>query len=213
MTVPERSLLVLYTDGLTESTRDLIAGEKRLRAALDDPAVLQAGDVARAIRDAVLDAPVDDVAILALEIGEVGAALASARDGDVRTRWRFPAADAVAGTAVRRELAEVLDRIGASPDEVGDAQVVLGELIGNVVRHSGGEAEVMLDLSGDAPVVHVLDRGRPFTFHARLPRDPMSETGRGLYIASALTHDLNVVPRSGGGSHARAVLALARLAG
>ena len=32
--LPEGSVLVLYTDGLTESTRDVLEGERRLREAL-----------------------------------------------------------------------------------------------------------------------------------------------------------------------------------
>jgi hypothetical protein len=36
----------------------------------------------------------------------------------------------------------------------------------------------------------------------------MSESGRGLFIATALAKDLSVTPRIEGGSHARAVLAV-----
>jgi hypothetical protein len=79
-------------------------------------------------------------------------------------------------------------------------------LLGNVMRHALGDAQVMLDLTGDAPVLHVIDDGPGFTFHARLPRDTMSESGRGLYIAAMLTRDCNVSKRAEGGTHARVVL-------
>jgi serine phosphatase RsbU (regulator of sigma subunit) len=64
------ALLVLYTDGLIESTRDIDEGEARLRDALANPAVVFAADPARAIRDAVLlDGPArDDVAILTVRV-------------------------------------------------------------------------------------------------------------------------------------------------
>ncbi|MBV9440513.1 MAG: SpoIIE family protein phosphatase [Candidatus Eremiobacteraeota bacterium] len=58
------SLLVLYTDGLTESTRDVLEGERRLRDAITR-VDRSADHVARALYDAVLyDGPRDDVAIL-----------------------------------------------------------------------------------------------------------------------------------------------------
>jgi anti-sigma regulatory factor (Ser/Thr protein kinase) len=65
---------------------------------------------------------------------------------------------------------------------------------------------VAIDLTSEEPVLHVIDRGPGFTFHARLPNDVMSESGRGLYIAAALANELSVLPRRNGGSHARAVL-------
>ncbi|BDE06865.1 hypothetical protein WPS_21410 [Vulcanimicrobium alpinum] len=67
--IPPGSLLLLYTDGLVESTRDLLAGEARVRAALDDPAVRDVEHPARALHDAVLyDGSFDDVAILTVAI-------------------------------------------------------------------------------------------------------------------------------------------------
>ncbi len=65
----EGSLLVLYTDGLTESTRDVIAGEAMLRVALADAEMRRLPDVARAIYNAVLaNGAHDDVAILAIRL-------------------------------------------------------------------------------------------------------------------------------------------------
>jgi PAS domain S-box-containing protein len=61
------AFLVFYTDGLIESTRDLIEGERRLHAALADPAVCSAPRPADAIYRAVLfDGAHDDVAVLTL---------------------------------------------------------------------------------------------------------------------------------------------------
>src|ERR1700730_7066832 len=63
------SLLVLYTDGLIESTRDLVEGERRVWEALGDPAVTGAADPAKALHDAVLlSGSHDDVAILTIGI-------------------------------------------------------------------------------------------------------------------------------------------------
>ena len=94
----------------------------------------------------------------------------------------------------------------ASDAEVSDAVTVFGELLGNVVRHTDDNVEAALDMTVEEPVLHVLDRGPGFKFYARLPKDNMSESGRGLYIATKLARDVSVVPRPDGGSHARVVL-------
>ncbi|MBC5810695.1 MAG: SpoIIE family protein phosphatase [Candidatus Eremiobacteraeota bacterium] len=65
VSVEPGSLLVLYTDGLVEAERDLIAGMNQLRAVISDPAVRASTTPAGAIQDAMraTEAP-DDVAVL-----------------------------------------------------------------------------------------------------------------------------------------------------
>ncbi len=195
--LPEGALLVLYTDGLTEATHDVIAGEENLRSALGDDNVYLALDPAAAIRRAVISKSTDDVAILTVRMGAPTERI---------TRWSFDSDDAATATRVRHQLSDILRSVGANANETADAELVFGELLGNVVRHTSGMAEAALDLSGDAPVLHVLDRGPGFTFYARLPNDSMSESGRGLFITTMLARDVTVVPRMDGGSHARVVL-------
>ncbi len=201
VTLSDGALLVLYTDGLTESTRDAIEGEHRLREALSSPEVFEAADPAVAIRTAVLTAATDDVAILTLRVG-------AAQGEVVHPRWTFPAQAAETAMRVRQEIGALLQRFGATASEAGDAELIFGELLGNVVRHTEGDVEAALDLTGEVPVLHVLDRGPGFSFYARLPNDNMSESGRGLYITTMLARDVSVTPRSDGGSHARAVLSV-----
>ena len=55
-------------------------------------------------------------------------------------------------------------------------------------------------------MLHVLDSGPGFRHISILPPDIFSESGRGLFIVSALTHDFRVSKGANGGSHARAVL-------
>jgi serine phosphatase RsbU (regulator of sigma subunit) len=65
----EGSTVVLYTDGLTEATRDPIEGEARLRAALGDDAFPAQARKAMFLYDRVLSARAkDDVALLVIEI-------------------------------------------------------------------------------------------------------------------------------------------------
>jgi PAS domain-containing protein/anti-sigma regulatory factor (Ser/Thr protein kinase) len=197
--IPEGALLVLYTDGLIESTRDLLEGERRLRAALESERVAMAAFPAAALRDAILSEASDDVAILTVHFG--------ARPNRIM-RWTAQLTDPLDGARIRQEFADALRESGASGNDVADAELVIGELLGNVVRHTGGIVDVWLDLTSTDPVLHVLDRGPGYTFHAHLPNDAMSESGRGLYIASRLAGEISVVPRQSGGSHARVVLAV-----
>jgi len=68
--MPPGSMAVLYTDGLTEATRDVIAGERSVRDALAREDVARSQHPARALRDAVLSrASFDDVAILTIRFG------------------------------------------------------------------------------------------------------------------------------------------------
>jgi serine phosphatase RsbU (regulator of sigma subunit)/anti-sigma regulatory factor (Ser/Thr protein kinase) len=191
------SMIVLYTDGLIEATRDIELGEIRLRKAIQDVNVWRADDPAAEIADRVLDDVLDDVAILTIRIsGLLG------RD----TRWAFAPLDVHAATSVREDLVRILDELGVSSANTTTTELVFSELVSNVIRHGTDEVEVALDLSGDAPVLHALDRGPGFAYSARLPMDIMSAGGRGLFIVRSLTHDLVVTKRTGGGSHARAVL-------
>ena len=64
----DQSLLVLYTDGLIESTRDITAGEALVNAVLQRDEVWNAENPAAAIADLVLEDVVDDVAVLTLRI-------------------------------------------------------------------------------------------------------------------------------------------------
>jgi GAF domain-containing protein len=61
------SFLLLYTDGLTESTRDILEGERRVREALGDVRLVRSSEAARALHDVILaDGAHDDVAMLGL---------------------------------------------------------------------------------------------------------------------------------------------------
>jgi serine phosphatase RsbU (regulator of sigma subunit) len=69
LTLLPGSLLVLYTDGLTESTRNMLAGEERLRVALADAATAAAAHPAQYLHDRVLaDGSHDDVAVLTVRV-------------------------------------------------------------------------------------------------------------------------------------------------
>jgi PAS domain S-box-containing protein len=67
--LPAGSLLALYTDGLIESTRDILEGEARLRAALADGDIIHSEHPAQMLHDRILvNGSRDDVAILTVKI-------------------------------------------------------------------------------------------------------------------------------------------------
>jgi PAS domain S-box-containing protein len=67
--LPAGSLLALYTDGLIESTHDILEGERQLHGALLDPALDGVANPAKMLHDLILvDGSRDDVAILTITI-------------------------------------------------------------------------------------------------------------------------------------------------
>ena len=197
MVLPDDAFLVFYTDGLIESTHDMAEGERRLRAAVADAAIVCAPSPALAIHDSVLvEGSRDDVAILTVAVGKPPQV----------TRWNFESIDASTAHHVQHEIGGRLRTAGFDENRVALAELVLAELIGNTVRYAPGPVDVVLERDREMPVVHVLDRGPGFEFAAKLPPDIYSESGRGLFLISALAEDLHVVRRPDGGSHARVVL-------
>jgi PAS domain S-box-containing protein len=200
------TLLVLYTDGLVESTRDVIAGERRLREAIVGLGHTFGERTATRLATAVLAGGArDDVAILTLEFEREA-------ESALHRRWSFDSDDRFAAHDIHRDVVALLAKAGANDAQLTDAEVVFAELLGNVVRHARGPCDVVLDATGALPVLSVLDRGRGFTHAAYLPVDAFAESGRGLFIVRSLTTEFNATRRPGGGSHARAVITLDRLA-
>jgi PAS domain S-box-containing protein len=195
------SVLLCYTDGLTEFDRDPMRGEADVAVALastDD-------EIAHAIYAGVSGGlpPHDDVAILAVSFDRPLTAIDGPRSA---SRWRFEVTDSDAAQRARGACIARLQGAGLSDADVFSAELVFGELLGNVVRYALGPVEVILDVSGEAAVLHVADDGRGFEFRPRLPADLLSERGRGLFLVTAFAEELTVERRRCGGSHARAVL-------
>ena len=194
--------MVLYTDGLTEFERKPEDGENRLRTLVHESPVSQSERAAKALVESVMlgRAARDDVAVLV--------ALVEAPPAEALQRWSFTTDDIASVGAARAAFRNAFHERGGSPDDVSMAELVFGELVSNTVRYAPGRVEVIADWSGAQPVLHVLDGGPGFRHIAILPPDLLSESGRGLFIVSALTEDFRVSKRPQGGSHARAVLRL-----
>ena len=123
--------------------------------------------------------------------------------------WSFDARDARSTRDVRELFLAYLRAKGKQDADYAGAELVFGELIGNVVRHAPGTVDIEVEWRGDAPVLHVLDRGPGYDRAEALP-PTLSETGRGLYLVATLTREFTVTRLPGYGSHARAVLPIDR---
>lgn len=210
--IPAGATVVFYTDGLIESTKDVIAGERTLRAALADPSAVARPQVAQTLYDRVLhDGTHDDVAILAMRVDAGSAGASSEAVGQEHHRWTFDTGDHATAQRSRLLFASILADGGMCEEDVFTAELIFGELLSNAVRYAPGPVEVVLDRSGDSiAVLHFLDLGPGFTVIPRLPSDLLSERGRGLFLVWSLAEELNVTKRIDGGSHARVVLTARR---
>ena len=199
---PDTTLL-LYTDGLTEAGRDVIAGEAAVARALCEADVETAP--ARAIHQAVLGSAgaSDDVALLVVAFRGSLFALGGDRGAQ---RWTFDVDDGAAATQARKAMVGALERRGVAEVERTIAELVFAELVGNVKRYAPGEIDIALDLSGEYAVLHVVDTGNGFQHNARLPADALAENGRGLFIVATIAEEFAVTRCAAGGAHARAVL-------
>jgi PAS domain S-box-containing protein len=165
-------LLVAYTDGLIERTGDVIAGEQLLRDVVQINGITHAADPARFLQHRLIRGVVrDDTAILTLRV-------------DGCAHWRFGASDALAAEPARRRLRAWLER--ETTGDFAAAELIYGELIGNVVRHAPGPIDIDVALGDDGVRLVVQSSGPKVTDRPALPVSPLREGGRGLFIVDAL---------------------------
>ncbi|HYL27625.1 MAG TPA: SpoIIE family protein phosphatase, partial [Candidatus Nitrosotalea sp.] len=190
----DAALVAFYTDGLTEATRNIAAGERRLKEALATEAVFYVTNAAEFIESFTLTEPSpDDVAILTLNFVKA-------------QRWRFDSDDWSQARAARRELLEHLEARARSGSDVKAAELILGELIANVAQHAGGRLDVSLEWRAGNAVLHVVDRGAGFAPASTGEADLLTEYGRGLWLIQRLGAQLRVERLPGFGTHVEAKL-------
>jgi PAS domain S-box-containing protein len=205
--------VALYTDGLIEFDRDLLGAQTRLREAvgtlLERPFE---SHPAAAVRDAVLEGArtVDDAALLIVRFFGDGLPSSSARVF-ART-WRFDMSEPHGAHAARLAVMSEIRRHADSTAGLFESELVLGEVLANVVDHAPGCVDIRLDWHDDSPLLTVRDEGAGMSAQrepATLP-DPMSESGRGLYLVGTLASDVSIERIDGGGMCVRARLPVRR---
>lgn len=180
--LPVGSFLVLYTDGLTEATRDVEAGEALVREAMQSTSVLGAAREAAAniMKYVLREGNRDDVAILTLSIAPMY---------DQPLRLELPALPSSA-RAVRQALKTICAGLHAKSDTEFALQVSVGEAVMNAIEHAYGVKRGLLRVhalaSADAIIVEVEDDGT-----WRTPRN--EGRGRGLQIMRELCQNVEVI--------------------
>jgi serine phosphatase RsbU (regulator of sigma subunit) len=175
VTVPEGSLLALFTDGLLKTgTRDVDEGLSALRRALAQPA-----PSLEALCDTVLDTlcpepRADDIVLLLARTRIFGE--------DRVASWDVPVDPAVVADTRRR----VCDRLAAWGLEEAAfiTELVVSELVTNAIRYGGGL--IRLRLIKDETLICEVSDGSSTGPHMRRAR-PSDEGGRGLFLVAELT--------------------------
>jgi len=117
--------------------------------------------------------------------------------------WYLDGTDPHAVSELRREIRDYLRRHAEPSGAFDEAEVVVSELLGNTVRHAAGPVWVTLSWRAPAPTLVVRDLGPGFD-RALLDRadldaiDPLQESGRGLFLITALAPALETAVRDRG---------------
>jgi anti-sigma regulatory factor (Ser/Thr protein kinase) len=128
---------------------------------------------------------------------------------DSSRSWSF-VSDALADArTVRLAVRRFLETSADDMSDIDGAELIVGELIANVVRHGSPPFGVCVDWNGDVPTLYVSDRGRPRKRLLYSAPDDLAENGRGLLLVRALSHgSLAVEARGGTRSGTRVVVTL-----
>ncbi|HEY4439762.1 MAG TPA: ATP-binding protein [Candidatus Elarobacter sp.] len=94
--------------------------------------------------------------------------------------------DAALAHNARRIFATYLRGHTGAGAECDAAELIFGEILGNVARHAPGTVEVTLRWNGPAAVLEIYDDGPGYEVAAaQLPDDEFSESSRGLFLVAA----------------------------
>jgi len=127
------STCYLYTDGLTEYKRDVIAGEERLIATLESMAAKGLQNAQELHAQIIGEGPsVDDCATLVIHRREVPAAPVE--------RYTFSAVPSSARLA-RTSISHYAERVGMNGDQAFNLLVAAGEAVANAIEHGANEPD------------------------------------------------------------------------
>ncbi len=197
--------IVLYTDGLVEAERNYFQGVAKLREAIELEYRNASSNIAEAIQQRVFaqHPPRDDSALLFMGITALGASALQTE----RLVWSVDARSEKSAHRARRALMWHLGEIAGDAD-LSASELIVGELLGNVARHTPGLAEVILEVKSTVATLRVIDGGPCFDASVNCDiGDVLSESGRGLFLIQALTNDFTV-EWTGEGNCVSAVLPL-----
>ena len=173
LTLPEGTVIALYTDGLLDLRRREV--DEALRALADrlTPATGPLQDLCKRVIDGAPPVPDDDIALL----------LARTRvlDRDHVAGWEFPALPEEV-PAARTSVTERLTAWGLD-EHVFTMELVVTELVTNAVQHAKGPIGLRL-IHDKALICEVSDESSTSPYPRRA--QPLDEGGRGLYLVGHL---------------------------
>jgi anti-sigma regulatory factor (Ser/Thr protein kinase) len=176
ITLPPRSCVIFYTDGMTEYSRDVLAGEARLLEAAIRSFEADFDNPALALQERVFDATAnrDDAATLTL----------SCLDGPLAPEMQFSAIP-LAAPIVRALLHRFCDEHSISTPQRFALITAVGEAVANAVEHAykgerPGNLYVRACAGKDDVTIEVEDHGRWRPFQHR------DERGRGIVLMHEL---------------------------
>jgi PAS domain S-box-containing protein len=181
--------LLLYTDGLVEATKDIIAGLAALQRAASECAALPARKLARVLVDRSLAGAVrrDDSVALVMRRRTGTAA-------DRMLELRLAPATASAHDA-RRQVTEWLDDYPAAAADRDDLVLVASELVTNALTVAHSEVVIRVIATPGAVTIEVEDDGPGFAFDPAIlgtQPSPDAERGRGLFLVGSLVDRLHI---------------------
>lgn len=182
ITLPPRSCVVFYTDGMTEHSRDVIAGELQLLDASVRAFEMDPENPALALQERIFDATVnrDDAATLTL----------SCYDGVLPDEMHFSAVPLVAPIA-RSFLHRFCDEYGLTNSQRFSLITAVGEAVANAVEHAyhgeiPGQLIMRTAVDNESISVEVEDHGRWRPFQRR------EERGRGIVLMHELMDHVRI---------------------
>lgn len=189
------SLLMFYTDGLTEVDRDPIEGEAAIEALLSSDEVLFTANPARYVTRLVAGKRArDDMAVLTVRFGRT------------RGRWAFDVGDSAAAYAIKRDFVNAVKEEYGETGDIDACEIIFSELVGNVLRYAPGRLSLGLSADSHGLWLHVMDDGPGFEGPPTLPADVWSESGRGLFLVGALAKDLTIQRLPAYGTYVKVLL-------
>ncbi|HEX3550963.1 MAG TPA: SpoIIE family protein phosphatase [Candidatus Elarobacter sp.] len=195
VSLDDATLLMFYTDGLTEIDRDPVQGEAAIEALLATDEVLFAANPARYVTRLIAGKQSrDDMAVLTVRLGRTYG------------RWAFDVADSAAAYAIKRDfVAAVRAHYGGDAD-AGACEIIFSELVGNALRYAPGRLSLGLSVDERGVWLHVMDDGPGYSAQPTLPADVWSESGRGLFLVRALSDDFTIQRLPAYGTYVRVLL-------
>ncbi len=113
------------------------------------------------------------------------------------TGFTFRIADASLANNARAIFQRYLTAQVDPSSDVDGAELIFGELLGNVARHAPGAIDVRLRWNGTVAILEVADEGPGYSVdHVQLPGD-FAESRRGLFLVTAFGRDLAVRSEAG----------------